>query len=190
MRKFACPRLHGKRVTGLSLSAPLNAKWCGATSPDRRNIIEPAPSGKNIWSFCKRVVSFLIHAISNSDPPPRRGGFPFRYYRWLSPPANFLRPSGPWIEMHGKDGQSSDHGKGNEVGGLRITRAIAAPHGGSMVKHSFADKGVPKCNLGTRNKKTSLTLRRVSPLEEGGQFVFHELENDIVVANLRHDRFR
>jgi len=37
---------------------------------------------------------------------------------------------------------------------MRFVDAIAAPHDRSIEKHSFADKCVPKCNLGTRGKPT------------------------------------
>jgi hypothetical protein len=37
---------------------------------------------------------------------------------------------------------------------VRLVDAIPASHGASLAKHSFAHKGVPKCNLGTRDATT------------------------------------
>jgi hypothetical protein len=56
----------------------------------------------------------------------------------------------------GKDRQPRYDGRGDEVSETRVIDAITTAHSGSLAKHSFGDKRVPKCNLGTRGGEADL----------------------------------
>src|SRR5258707_11365376 len=75
--------------------------------------------------------------------------------RLAHPPATIS----PILLLGGKNGQPLDDRAGDEVRGVRLVNAVAAAHGPSVTKHSFADKCVPKCNLGTRKNRQPTTTK-------------------------------
>lgn len=52
----------------------------------------------------------------------------------------------------GEDGEPLDDGGGDEGCVPRLVDAGAAAHGGSVMKQSFGDKGVPKLELGNEGE--------------------------------------
>ena len=122
MRKSGSPGLHGRRATAHLQSALPGWKLCAIISRTKKNITAPGPFARNMRPCCAIAVWCLMRGISNrAAAPPGRiqlGGV----FRWLAPPANFHRPSGP-----------------------RTTTACKTPCG-ILAARAFLAKSLPLCN--------------------------------------------
>ena len=79
-------------------------------------------------------------------------------------------------------------GSSDEMSGVKFINTIATTHRGSLTKHSFGDKCVPKCNLGTRNEKNGARSENPGSAQEN----FVDVAPDPIFTRLKgsNDRVR